>query len=103
MCPSLSLALFERATAAAASHSRCGELHLESLGGAERFLLGWRVGDHNSASEREIKRGVVVRQNFSRGPRRGDSWWSRREYDYRLGTLEDSVESDPTRARRYIY
>src|ERR1700731_4843865 len=32
----------ERATAAAASHGRCGELHLESLGGAERFLFGWR-------------------------------------------------------------
>ncbi len=28
----------------------------------------------------------VVRQNFSRDPKRGGSWWSRREYDYRLDT-----------------
>src|SRR5260370_40994565 len=28
----------------------------------------------------------VVRQSFSRGPERGVSWWSRREYDYRLDT-----------------
>ena len=28
----------------------------------------------------------VVRQDFSRGPKRAGSWWSRREYDYRLDT-----------------
>src|SRR5258708_2072664 len=43
-------------------------------------------------------KSAVVRQNFSRDPSRGGSWWSRREYDYRLDTAR-RLWSGRTRVR----
>jgi hypothetical protein len=50
---------------------------------SENRLLTTVVGDCAVYNRGD---GPVARQNLSRSPKRCNSWWSRRECDYRLGT-----------------
>ena len=45
----------------------------------------------------------VIRQNFSRDPKRGGSWWSRREYDFGSIRQEGFEGANPRARGAHIY
>jgi len=45
----------------------------------------------------------VIRHTFSRNPKRGGSWWSRREYDFGSIRQEDSEGANPLARGAHIY